>query len=419
LLENISRPLGMAYVIILHLSPGHESILPEILARKTFMPVHAVENGMEIKKDNIYVIPPNTFMGVYDGRLTLSVRVKSGSTFHPIDFFFKSLATVYKNKAIGVILSGTASDGTIGLQAIKESGGITFAQDDSAKFSEMPNNASQAGFVDFILSPETIASELASLVKLPYVVKSPNEILSENESELRKIFVILNTRRGVDFSHYKQTTITRRILRRMTLNRLKRLEDYTMLLRGNNAEVDQLYQDLLINVTSFFREPAVYKALSQKIFPLFIKERKANDPLRIWIPGCATGEEAYSLAICLYEFLGDNAITTPIQIFSTDLNEVAITRARTGTYHPSALQNVSAQRLKRFFIKTDGEYQVIKSIRDICIFATHNLLKDPPFSRMDLISCQNVMIYLEPAEKNIAGLPLCAQACRLSGARKI
>ena len=222
----------------------------------------------------------------------------------------------------------------------------------------------------------------------------------QNKNELRKIHMLMHSKRGVDFSHYKQTTIHRRIMRRMVLNRLKDLDAYAQLLKENKTEIDALYQDLLITVTNFFRDPVMYQALTNKILPTLLKDRKSTDPLRIWIPGCATGEEAVSFAILLLEYLGEKAVTTQIQIFATDLNEKAIEKARSGIYLKSALQNVSAQRLRRFFIKTNGHYQVIKTIRDMCIFAPHNLLKDPPFSRMDIISCQNVLIYLESAPQS-------------------
>src|SRR5436190_1458071 len=300
LLENISPDLGMSYVIIQHLAPDHESILPELLERKTSMPVHQVKDGMEVKADNVYVIPPNTYMSITDGHLRLSPRIKSDGVYHSIDFFLNALAPVYKNKAIAVILSGSATDGSVGVQSIKAEGGITFAQDDSAKFMGMPLSAIDTGFID-----------------------------------------------------------------------------------------------LLINVTSFFREPGSYAFLVEKIFPALMKDRNPTDALRIWIPACASGEETYSIAICLFEFLKGRSIQTPVQIFATDINEKAIEKARMGVYSRGLLENVSPKRLKEYFIKVDNSYQIVKSIRDICVFAPHNLLKDPPFSRMDMISCQNVMIYLE------------------------
>ncbi|HWK03227.1 MAG TPA: CheR family methyltransferase [Puia sp.] len=402
LLENLSPSLGMAYIVIQHLSPDHESILPELLHKKTKMKVLQVENGMEVLPDAVFVIPPNAFMSIVDGKLTLIPRKKNDGTYHSIDFFLTALAPIYQNNAIAVILSGTATDGTAGVRAIKAEGGITFAQDYTAKFMGMPNNASDSGYVDFVLPPEKIARELEVLSKLPYLSLPSQDDLTGKEVEVRKIHAVLHNKWQVDFSNYKQSTILRRIFRRMTLNKLKNLEEYTHLLRNRPAEVDLLYKDLLINVTSFFREPALYEAMGQKIFPALFKDRRPSEAIRIWIPACSSGEEACSIAICLYEYLGDQAIASPIQIFATDLSDSAIEKARAGIYTKADLQNVSAQRLQRFFIKVEGNFQIIKPIRDICIYATHNLLKDPPFSRIDLISCQNVLIYLEAgAQKRI------------------
>ena len=395
LLENLQTDLGMAYVIIQHLSPTHESFLPELLSKKTEMSIHVVKNGMHIEKNNVYVIPPNTFMSIVDSKLTLSDRVKTNAVYHSIDFFLTGLAPVYQTKAVAIILSGSGTDGTIGIQVIKAYGGITFAQDESATFSGMPKTASDSGFTDFVLPCKRIAEELASIAKHPQGIFTMNEIAEANESGLRKIHVLLHNKKGVDFSYYKQTTVSRRIMRRMGLNRFSDLNEYIKYLMQNTREVDLLYKDLLINVTSFFRDPAVYQALTKKIFPAIFEDRKENDIVRIWTPACASGEEAYSVAICLFDFLKEKSISVPVQIFGTDLNETAIDKARTGIYNKSSLGHVSPQYLERYFTKTDGQYQIIKQVRDVCIFATHNLLKDPPFSRMDLISCQNVLIYIE------------------------
>jgi two-component system CheB/CheR fusion protein len=397
LLENLSPKLGMAYVIIQHLAPDHESILPELLERKTSMHVHQVEDGMEVKANNVYVIPPNTYMSITDGHLRLSPRIKSDGVYHSIDFFLNALAPVYKNKAIAVILSGSASDGSIGVQAIKAEGGITFAQDDSAKFMSMPLSAIDSGFIDFILSPKEIAKQLEWFPKIIYSIAADTQSAEgeTSKTELKKIFFLLHNKHGVDFSYYKPSTINRRIQRRMLLHRKTKPGDYIKLLQQNADEVELLYRDLLINVTSFFRDPGSYAVLVKKIFPALIKGRNTNNALRIWIPACASGEETYSIAICLFESLKGRSFSAPLQIFATDLNEKAIEKARAGVYSKGSLENVSPKRLKDYFIKKDGNYQIIKAIRDICVFAPHNLLKDPPFSRMDLISCKNVMIYLE------------------------
>lgn len=396
LLKHLPSDLGMAYVIIQHLDPDHDSILPELLEKKTTMPVQKVENNMHVEINQVYVIPPNTFMSIVDSKLKLMNRVKSEGVYHSIDYFLTSLAPIYKNNAIGIILSGTATDGTLGVKAIKAEGGITFAQDNTAKYQGMPRNAADAGYVDFVMSPEKIADELVEISRHPFRTVAPDK-QPESDQEIRRILVILHTKLGVDFSYYKDSTVYRRIARRMLLNRCKTLKGYTQYLRKNEEEAHLLYKDLLINVTSFFRDPSFYHALSKEILPVIIKGRKHSNPVRIWVPGCSTGEEACSIAICLIEYFNEKSINIPIQLFATDLSETSIEQARTGIYLKSALENMSRQRIDRFFTPVNGGYQVAKFIRNICVFAPHNILKDPPFSHLDIISCHNVLIYLEPA----------------------
>ena len=393
LFEYLPPTLGMAYIVIQHLSPDHESILPELIERKTKMKVYQVTDGMEIAADSIFVIPPNALMGIEDGQLKLSPHIRSEGFTHSIDFFLTELANIYQEKAIAIILSGTANDGTEGVKAIKNAGGITFAQDKSAKFPAMPHNAIDSGFVDHILPVEAIAKELEDLSQIE-LASVEEKLINSGEKELREIFAMLNGNYNIDFGNYKPNTILRRILRRMNLNKFKSAAEYVSYLQTTPLELELLFKDLLISVTSFFREPELFLSLNNKIFPELFKNRHPADVIRIWIPACASGEEAFSFAISLFEYLGDRALITPIQIFATDLSDTAIQKGRTGIYSKNILQNVSPQRLSRFFVKTDNSYQVIKPIRDVCIFATHNLLTDPPFSRMDVISCQNVMIYL-------------------------
>ena len=401
-LENVAPDLGMAYVVIQHLSPSHESILPEILERKTAMAVYQVRDGIQVQPNCVYVIPPNAYMSIVDHKLTLSEVDKSRLGIHSIDHFLTALAPIYQNNAIAIILSGTAADGTEGIRAIKAEGGITFAQDETAKFRGMPENAVNSGYVDFVMSPDQIASELKSLSILPYTGTTALSSLPDQEQEVQKIFTLLFNNLNVDFSNYKQTTITRRILRRMALHKIRELKDYTKMLRESTTELEQLYRDLLINVTSFFREPALYDALRKRIFAMVLRDRKPTDAIRIWVPACSTGEEVYSIAICLFEYMNDRGFISPVQLFATDLSEVAIEKARTGIYSKLTLEKVAARRIEKYFINLNGEYQIIKPIRDICIFAIHDLLKDPPFSKLDMISCQNVMIYLQPdAQKRI------------------
>lgn len=403
LLANLDPNLGMAYVLIMHLSPNHKSALAEIVQSKTRMTVHTVKDGMEVLANNVYVIPPKTFMSLVDGHLKLAPRSSSSIGNFAVDYFFIALASIYKNNAIGVILSGTATDGTLGLKAIKAEGGITFAQDETAEFNGMPQSAIDSGYVDFKLAPEAIAVELGRLTKLPYTtlpsdkidVVSVEEVNGHGE-DLRKILALVRDQSGVDFfNHYKQASIYRRVMRRMVLNQFDKLSDYRQMLKVDRKEVEALFDDFLINVTHFFRDPDFYKALSKRIFPAITRTRKPDVPIRIWVAGCATGEEAYSIAICLKEFLTQKKLSLQIQIFASDLDADAIEKARPGIYPASALEGVPEKYVKGYFKKINSNYQVVKSVREVCVFAHHNLLKDPPFSRMDLISCQNVLIYLE------------------------
>jgi two-component system CheB/CheR fusion protein len=402
LLEALPGSTGAAFVILQHLPPDHESVLPQLLRSRTAMKTKTAEDGMPIEPDHVYAIPADSIPGLAGGHFALSTRKTAETVSHVIDDFLSVLATVYQNKAIAVILSGTITDGTAGIRSIKTEGGITFAQDETAQFQGMPHSAIDSGYVDFILPPDGIARELPNIIGGFYKNELRAETIAARKEDLRRIHYLLLKKHDIDFSLYKQTTIIRRIIRRMSLNRIGSLEQYIKMLSEDNREIDLLHRDLLISVTSFFREPGFYTALSKKIFPSLLKDRRPSDPIRIWIPACATGEEPYSVAICFFEYLKDNALSTPIQIFSTDLSELAINKARTGIYSKNALANISPQRLRKFFVRMDGHYQIIKPIRDICIFATHNLLEDPPFSRMDLISCQNVLIYMEQmAQKKI------------------
>jgi two-component system CheB/CheR fusion protein len=404
-LKNVDPKLGMAYVFVHHLSRSFDSHLSEILQRETSMPVLKVKDRIKIEANHVYVIPQDTVMYINEGYLTLRTRSKDGMAQHAIDHFFISLAHAYQHNAVGILLSGTATDGTLGLKSIKEQGGITYAQDESAKHSDMPTHAQEAGYVDYVLPAGRIAEELGSLTRHPYVIVPPDEALVQNEKEIKKILNIVFRQFGVDFfAHYKRTTVYRRIMRRMAVHKIEKFEQYIKKLQLDAAEVSALYDDFLINVTSFFREPTFYSTLQKTVYPKLTKNRKQNDQIRIWIPGCATGEEAYSTAISICEYLERAELNIPVQIFSTDLDEKAINKARLGIFSKNAMQQVSATRIKRFFTKIDGHYQVIKSLRDMCIFSVHNLMKDPPFSRLDLISCQNVLIYIEadPQRKILA-----------------
>ena len=403
LLKHLSPNTGLAYVYIQHLDPTHESALSDILGRVTKMPVVQAEHLQPVRPNHVYVIPPDKDMEVIDGVLTLEQRQRSGrSNIHmPIDGFFASLAERQRDRAIGILLSGTNSDGTIGLKAIKAAGGITFAQDETADFQNMPKAAISEGVVDMVLSPAGIAEELDRLSKRSAifqqtaVAESLEEPQIAADEDLRTIIAYLRRTVGVDFSHYKVTTIQRRIIRRMLLYKLETLAEYAKYLRQNPAEAHVLYSDLLINVTNFFRDADTMDYLEKVLFPQLVKNKPPREPIRIWVPACSTGEEAYSLAILLLEVLGDRASNTAIHIFATDLSESAIAKARTGTYSRSQMLDVSPRRLHRFFTKTEEHYRINKAVRDLCVFAPHNVFKDPPFSRLDLVSCRNMLIYTD------------------------
>ncbi|MFA5784839.1 MAG: chemotaxis protein CheB, partial [Phycisphaerae bacterium] len=401
LLRNLSDKPGMAIVLIMHLAPGHKSMLTELLARLTKIPVKEIKNGMPIKVDHIYIIPPNTNVSIANGKLKLAKRKDADSKHMPIDYFFRSLAEEQGNRAIGVILSGTATDGTLGAEAIKAEGGITFAQDEiSAKYDDMPQSAIAAGCVDFVLAPKKIAGELERIAKHPLIsfaglAKTDKSIVTKDKG-FESIFGILRSVKGLDFTYYQTTTISRRVSRRMVLLKLENLKGYIKCLRENKDEVEKLYEDLLINVTSFFRDPKAFDALKKQVLPAILKNKTKGREVRIWVPGCSSGEEAYSIAICLLEVLGNKTGAVPVRIFSTDVRECSINEARKGIYDKNIKNSITPVRLKRFFTKTGNSYKVSKQLREMCVFSKQNVLNDPPFSNLDLISCRNLIIYLQP-----------------------
>jgi two-component system CheB/CheR fusion protein len=400
-LKALPAKSGMAFVFVQHLSPEHESILPEILQKVSPIPVQQITDNVHLEQDHLYIIPENKMVTATDGVLKLAPLDKKHKKGNTIDLFFSSLGIVHQSYAVGVVLSGALSDGTIGLQVIKSYGGLTFAQDEgSAAYDSMPKSAIKAGVVDFVLPPEKIAEHLVSINNPFHTDYSPSEILDtvpqQDNEVFKQILTVLRVRRGVDFTYYKQSTLKRRIIRRMALNKTEKPLEYLGFLRENKSEQDALYNDMLISVTNFFRDPQSFEVLCANLLPALFSKKASDEPLRIWIAGCATGEEAYSMAICLQEQLGDKATAMKIQIFATDISETAIVKARAGIYRATELDGMSPSRLQQFFIKQGTSYQVTKSIRDMCVFAHHNLLKDPPFSKIDLVSCRNVMIYLEP-----------------------
>ena len=401
LLTALPLDTGMAFVLVQHLEAKHESILTKLLSKATQLPVTEIRHGTPVEPNHIYVMPANAELSIANGVLRILTRKTSPGRHLPIDHFFRTLALTRGRSAIGVVLSGTASDGTLGLKAIKSAGGITFAQEPkSAQFDGMPQSAISAGCVDFVLPPQRIAKELSQITLHPYVGFSNLEKTKPSfppwNEEWMRIFKLLKDASRVDFTFYKKPTISRRVARRMASKKIETLSEYQKYLESNPEELDALSRDLLLHVTSFFRDPDVFRALRNKILPKILALKRAGDPIRVWVPGCSTGEEVYSIAICLLESLGDRAASTPIQIFASDISEWAVDRARAGVYLKDGLKKVSKERVRQFFDRMNGNYQIKSGVRDLCIFARHDLAKDPPFSRMDLISCRNVLIYLEP-----------------------
>jgi len=400
LLQALPARTGMAFVLVQHLDPEHESLLTRLLSNATRMPVREVTEGVAVEPDHVYVIPPNKALGIRNGVLHLLARKRQDPKHMPVDSFFQSLAENEGGRAIGVILSGVASDGTLGLAAIKAAGGITFAQDSrSAKYDGMPRSAIAAGCVDFVLPPEGIAREIKRISLHPYLGTPDHSAAGrrgERNEDLLRIFTLLRNATEVDFTNYKRSTINRRITRRMVLHKISSLRHYLKYLHENRTEVMALCEDLLIHVTSFFREPDAFRALKDTVLPRIFRSKPRSEPLRVWVAGCSTGEEVYSVAITVLEYLQQHKSSVPIQIFGTDVGEAVLEQARAGIYSESALSAVSAARTREFFVRADGGYQIIKRVREMCVFARQDLTKDPPYSRLDLLTCRNVLIYMEP-----------------------
>ncbi len=415
LLRSLPGDTGMAFVFIQHLDPAHESKLSEILTRIASMRVLEIQNGMTVEANTLYVIPPNMRLTITAGILKTEPRPDAPAPQFPIDHFLCSLAEDLGSQAIAVILSGTGSDGAEGIKAVKAACGITFAQsENTAKYTGMPLAAISTGAADFILPPQEIAQELARIGQHPSALRTVElPPAAEEDSVLKSIFSLLQNTTKVDFNDYKRSTVKRRIARRMVVHKIDTLADYAQYLDDHPNEVNELYRDILINVTSFFREPASYQALVEHL-ATHLKERKHEEPLRVWVAGCATGEEVYSIAMCLDDVLAGAGQRTQLQLFGTDISEKALQRARKGVYPEAITADVSPERLSRYFVKADGGYQIIKSIREACVFARHDLASDPPFSRLDLVICRNVLIYMgSPLQQRI--LPIFHYGLKPSG----
>ena len=391
---------GIAFIVVQHLAPDHESMLTQLLSRSARMQVVTAADGMTIERNHAYVTPPNANLDVMHGVIRVIAPATSHGPRLPVDYLFRSLAQDLGQSAIGVVLSGTGTDGTLGVKAIKAAGGFTFAQDPStAKYDGMPRSAIASGAVDSSLSPEEIGAELGRVTRRQRLrpVTRASEPAPQANDQLAKLFILLRREFGIDLTQYKRTTIDRRIDRRMALHKIERLEDYVRYVQENRRELAALHNDMLITVTSFFRDPEAFEVLKATVFPRLLEHKPPGQPIRVWVPACATGEEAYSLAIALVEFCEDNGRDERIQIFATDLDDDAIQYARRAVYPANIALDVSVDRLNRFFVKRDEEFVIARRIRDLLVFSRQNILADTPFSRMDLVSCRNLLIYLQPS----------------------
>lgn len=394
---NMPDDSGMAFVLVQHLDPTHKSILVDLVNRYTPMKVIEVQDGMKVEPNRAYIIPPNRDMAVLHGTLQLLEPSAPRGLRLPIDYFFRSLAQDQQERAICIVLSGTGTDGTLGLKAVKEVGGMAMVQEpESANYDGMPRSAIATGLVDFVLPPEKMMKQLIAYAQHAFVpaTKKGAAPLPKGTDDLKKIFILLRNQTGHDFSFYKPNTIGRRIERRMTVNQIERIGDYVRYLQDNPLEVETLFKELLIGVSNFFRDPKAFELLARKAIPAVFENKELGQPVRVWVPGCATGEEAYSIAMLLREQIEVLKREFQVQVFATDIDSKAIETARTGIYPDSIAVDVSPQRLSRFFTKEDNTYRVNKVIRDMLVFAEQNVIKDPPFSRLDLISCRNLLIYM-------------------------
>lgn len=396
--RNMVPDSGLAFVIIQHLSPQHKSIMAALLAKHTRMSVREIEDATPLEPNCVYLNPPDKNVAVFNGVLHLMAPIKSGAINMPIDFFFRSLSEDRKEKAIAIILSGTASDGTIGIKAVKGESGMIMVQDpDTAKYDGMPRSAIETGLVDYILPVEKIPEQLIRYIEHPVIKTSGKVVFSETgvQHQINKIFTLIRSATGHDFSHYKHSTIERRIERRLAVHQIGKLTDYVLFLQKNPAEVKTLFKNMVIGVTSFFRDPKAYDVLADRMLEKLIAAKHTGDVLRCWVVGCSTGEEAYSLAILFSDVMEKCKKKIKIQIFASDIDEAAIAVARKGIYPASISGDVPERFLSHFFIKEKGFFKIKKQIRDMVVFSLQSIIKDPPFSKLDLVSCRNLLIYLD------------------------
>ena len=402
--NNMPASCGMAFVMVLHLPADRKSMLTDILARWTSMPVIEVTERVAIESERVYVPPPHAIVTLSDGHLIVVMPpVGSDRVLRPIDAFFDSLGSSLRERSVGIVLSGTGSDGALGLKAIKECGGFTIAQGSngsSPEYGEMPAGAIATGAVDLVAAVEDIPGHLLRLKDRPAVSVGTHEDAGSLDALRLEICDILRTQAGHDFSGYRSQTFLRRVDRRMRVVNTATLQEYIARLKVDHAEVTQLFRDLLIRVTSFFRDKETFEILATKVVPQLFEDKHADGTVRVWVPGCATGEEAYSLAILLREHLDSRKGAPKVQIFATDIDEAAIVTARLGRYPKTLIEGLSEERRKRFFDFSSGSYGVVKEIRDLCTFSLHNLIRDPPFSMMSLVSCRNLLIYMDTELQN-------------------
>ena len=395
-LSNIPKNSGMAFIIVQHMDPTHKSGLVNILGNYTNLKVLEIVDGVQVESEHVYIIPPNKDLGILEGKLQLMEPIEPHGLRMPINYFFTSLAQDQTDKCVGIILSGFGTDGSLGLKSIKANGGICIAQDPSTAGSDgMPTSAINTGLVDIILAPEEMPEKLASYKK------SSSKILKKiltpedrNIQALRKIFILIRNRTGHDFSQYKKSTVFRRVGRRMNLHQIEEISQYLRYLQENPDEVDLLFKEFLINVTNFFRDSEAFESLKKGALNDLISKKSDFDTIRVWVPGCSTGEEVYSIAIIIRELLEETGKKLEVQIFGTDLDAFSIKIARSGTYS-GVTKDISQERLNKYFYKKDNEITIKEDIRDMVVFANHNVIKDPPFTKLDLISCRNLLIYLE------------------------
>jgi two-component system CheB/CheR fusion protein len=399
-LRHVPEKCGMAFVVVQHLDPTHKGIMPELLQRATAMEVFQVRDRMRVRPDCVYVIPPNKDMSILHGVLHLLEPTAARGLRLPIDFFLRSLAEDRQERSIGVILSGMGSDGTMGLRAIKEKAGVALVQEPgSAKFDSMPRSAIDAGLADLVAPVEDLPGKIIDYLRHALIIDKTEPPLEEKDrSSLEKVLILLRGTTGHDFSLYKKNTVHRRIERRMSIHQITRIADYVRYLQENSQEVELLFKELLIGVTSFFRDPAAWEQLQGEAIPALLADHPADGTLRAWAVGCSTGEEAYSLAIVFKEALEQVKPTEnlKLQIFATDLDQDAIDKARQGFYPANITADVSSERLHRFFVKEENGYRVGKEIREMVTFATQNVIMDPPFTKLDILICRNLLIYLTP-----------------------